>query len=330
MKIFKIIFGAILCFSIIFTFAFGYKKIDEGHYFGTAEEYKGIITIWQVDSFEGGVGSRKQFLLKVAREFEKQNPGVLVMVVDRTPESVKESMAKGEAPDMVSFGVGVSVSNFIELKDLTGNKGGNVGDKTCAIPWCRGGYVLIANPKLTSEIPNEIETLLISQGEYNLSTTAVAIEGIKVKNATVKKPMDAYVQFVEGKTPYFLGTQRDIHRLERRGFEVITKPIIKYNDLYQYISVTTSNTLKSYYSEKFIELLVSESVQKSLSDIGMLGVSEKVEYQNPHLIKMQDVVCEQTISAFIQKEKLQNLSEDSLAFLLGEKEREIKIKNMLI
>jgi len=330
MKIFRIILGAILCFSIIFTFTFGHKKINEDHYFGKAEDYKGIITIWQVDSFEGGVGSRKQFLLKVAREFEKQNPGILIMVVDRTPESVKESMENGDVPDMVSFGVGVSVSNFIELKDLPTTNGGMVGEKTCAVPWCRGGYVLIANPKLTSEIPKEIETLLISQGEYNLSTTAVAVEGIKVKSVTVKKPMDAYVQFVEGKTPYFLGTQRDIHRLERRGFEVITKPMTKYNDLYQYVSVTTTSTLKSYYSERFIELLLSEIVQKSLSDIGMFGVIKKVEYQNSHLINMQNIECEKTISAFTQKENVQNLSLDSLSFLLGEKEREIKIKNMLI
>jgi hypothetical protein len=239
-------------------------------------------------------------------------------------------MQNGEVPDMVSFGAGVSVSGFTEIKNLTTTKGGMVGDKACAIAWCRGGYVLIANPKLTSKISSELETLLISQGEYNCATTAIALEKINAKEIIVKKPLDAYVQFVEGKTPYFLGTQRDIIRLERRGVEVITKPIAEYNDLYQYVSITSKDTLKKYYSERFIEFLISEGVQKNLHEIGLFGINTIVDYQNQHLNLMQNTENNKTISAFIPKENLSQLSLDSLAYLRGKKECEIKIKNMLI
>ena len=112
MKVIRTITASFLIFCIIFTFLFGAGKIAEKSQVGKSEEYKGIITLWHVDSFEGGIGSRKQFLLKTARTFEKQNKGVLIMVISHTPESVKESMDKGVYPDLISFGNGTEINNL--------------------------------------------------------------------------------------------------------------------------------------------------------------------------------------------------------------------------
>jgi hypothetical protein len=83
--------------------------------------------------------------------------------------------------------------------------------------------------------------------------------------------MDAYVKFVTGKVKWFLGTQRDVNRLETRGMSVKVTPLERFNDLYQYVSITSSDQIKRYYAEQFINYLVSEQVQKKLNEIGMLS-----------------------------------------------------------
>ena len=75
-------------------------KIDEG-------AVSTVLVMWHVDTFEGGTGSRQDFLMKSAVEFEKQNNGVLVSVIKHTEESVHENFSRGILPDMISFGVGV-------------------------------------------------------------------------------------------------------------------------------------------------------------------------------------------------------------------------------
>ena len=82
--------------------------------------------------------------------------------------------------------------------------------------------------------------------------------------------------------------------------------------------------------EKFIEFLLSKESQENLKEIGMFSLKTQLEYDNVHLSQMQNVIQSKTVSAFITKHDLDNLSEHSLAFLNGEKEWEIKIKNMLI
>ncbi len=325
----KIFLGIIIIFSLVFTLVYGKNQISNSQSLGQTEDYKGILTFWHIDSFEGGIGSRKQFLLKSARTFERKNDGVLVMVIEHTEASMTEEISKGNYPDLISFGAGVEISGFSELQIKNG-RGGLIGDKSYAVPWCKGGYVLIANPKLTSQIGDSLDSLLVSQAEYTQPLTSLILEGVSAEKIIVKKPMDAYVEFVCGKTPYFLGTQRDISRFERRQMEVISRPIKNFNDIYQYVCVTSSSAQKRIYAEEFIEHLLSQQVQQSLSEIGMFSNIFKVQFNNEHLSKMQDVENLSTVSAFANGKILKQMQENSLQFFNGRKELEIKIKNMLV
>ena len=328
MKVLRLITSLFLVFAVVFTFVFGKENINQNKPTKT-EDYKGIITLWQIDVFEGGTGSRKQFLMKKAREFEKANPGVLVMACDLTVTGAEEKMNKGEYPDLISFGVGVDVKNFSSLKLSNSSKGGKVGDRDFAVSWCRGNYVLILNPKLQTEIEGEIDNLLISQSEYTNPLTALLLEEILVKNYTIKKPMDAYVQFTTNKVPYFLGTQRDVVRLTNRGMEFSAKPLGNFNDLYQYISITSLDTIKAMYAQKFIDYIVSEKVQSELSSIGMFSEFYTVNYDNISMQKLSEVKNSKTISAFISKEGVENLRYYSTVALKGDKDYLNKIKNIL-
>ena len=288
--------------------------------------------MWQIDGFEGGAGSRKQFLLKVARGFEKQNGGVLIMVSDYTIEGAEENLKNGIFPDLISYSNGLEIIGACEIYPEREILSGMVGEKSYATAWCRGGYVLISNPQLTDQIyPNTaIENLLVSQGEYTEPLTALVLEGFEVKSLEVKKPMDAYVKFVSGKTPYFLATQRDLVRLQNRGMNFNFYPLTAFNDLYQYVSVTSNDLTKQVYAQKFVNYLLTEKVQSALTEIKMFSPYIKLNYEEQSYVDMQSVSVKSGISAFTSKEQLKELQRISALSLAGDGEYINKIKNMLV
>ena len=331
MKGIKIVLGLILATAIAFTATFGinYKKADK---VTAKEEYKGIITLWQVDGFEGGTGSRKQFLLKAARGFEKVYPGALVMVSNYTLDGVKNNFEKGVFPDLISYSNGTDLTGYSQINVNRTVKGGLVGGKVYATAWARGGYVLIKNPLLLKDEENSVRlnNVVVSQGEYTQPLAALSLQGISAESVEVKRPMDAYVRFVGGKTPYMVGTQRDIVRLNVRGMEVISTPLTEYNDLYQYVSVTSTDAVKRLYAERFIEYLISDEVQEKLSDVCLFSPYISVSHQSESLQNMQDVEFKSTISAFMAKEQLKQMQEYSLDAVSGDKNALNKIKNLVV
>lgn len=332
MKIIRAFIVFLLSFSVAFTFFYGRGKIAEEQIDKTPATYKGVISLWQIDSFEGGKGSRKQFLLSVARSFERANQGVLIMVTNRTIEGAKEAIKNGEQPDLISFGIGADVNGMGKIDVDKSSIGGMVGKDLFAVSWCRGGYVLIANPNLVSGFDGvaEFDNLLVSQGEYTQPLTALCLEGYTSKSIEVLDPMSAYVKFTSGKTPYFLATQRDLVRLNNRGMEYISKPLTAYNDLYQYICITSVDNNKRFYAQAFVQHLLSEKIQKTLTDISMFSPYYQLSYENDYYNQMQTQGVFNTISAFTPALKLKEMQGDSALAVAGDKEAINKIKNMLV
>lgn len=337
MKILRTLCGIFLVFCIVFTCVFGAKAISEQPVLSKPVEYKGVIKVWQIDTFEGGKGSRKQFLLSVARSFEKENSGVLIMVVSHTQESAEQAILSGEKPDLISFGLGVEIGEPIQLKIQKIFSGGMVGGRSYAVPWCRGGYALISNPNYkkkqgeSNENDNQsIENIVVSQGKFTQPLTALELEGISFKNADGLQALDAYVKFVAGKEKYFLGTQRDIIRLTNRGFEFEIKPLTKFNDLYQYMAITATEQVKQIYAQEFLEYLLTEKVQKRLTEIGMFSCFYNIDYAQKKLLEMQNVAGFSTLSAFTHKKDLAELQNLSKLFAQGDANALNKIKNALV
>ena len=323
MKYIRIAAGILCVFSLFFTCFYGAGRINSANEKLTeAEKYKGIITIWQVDSFEGGTGSRAQFLLRAASITEKRYKGVLFSVENKTLESAKEDFAEGRYPDILSSGNGVDFLKAVGINSDKSFAPGEIGGVSYCLPWCRGGYVLITNEKAPlSDVGNEI---LISKGDYTQPLLALIEEGINVTDYKTASPMDAYVEFVAGKARFFLGTQRDVNRLTRRGMEVTYAPLSAYNDLYQYVAITTSDPQKKFYAERFIEDLLSEKVQNKLSEIGMMSAYYRVEEDIPILNDMQKLNGFSTLSPFTSPSDLEEIFARSERVLKGEED----IKNL--
>lgn len=329
MKIFRVAVAMILTASVVFSAFFGLKMIGVKPDAVERTEYKGIVTLWQIDSFEGGRGSRRQFLLDAAVGFEKINEGVLVMVISHTKASAESDFEKGIYPDLISFGGGTEVKNAVAFNAERSFKGGDVGDKTYFTPWCRGGYVLISNPKLAEYSGGNIEKLLVSQAEYTQPLIALKEQGITSAEIEILSPMDAYVKFTGGKIPYMLGTQRDVVRLISRGMDFTATPFTEYNDLYQYIGITSTDTVKALYAEKFVNYLLSDAVQSKLFKISMFSQFIEVPFDDASLSEMQSVSAKKTISAFMSAIELKNLQSLAVAALKGDEQSQIKIKNVL-
>lgn len=247
-----------LIFALIFALIF-YPREQPAE----ASERR-VITVWNVDTFEGGKGSRTAFLGRAARLAEKDREGVYYFVTSYSAAGAARAMERGEVPDLLSFGVGMGDISA-ECRPLGCDFAGGETARGClAVPWCGGGYVLFS---LDASFSEEGKTA-VSVGGSNLAAVAAALAGIHGEELPSQ---DAYTAFLAGKYRYLLGTQRDRCRFAARGVTVYEKPLGGYCDLYQYIAVLSDD--KSGDCAAFLGALFSEEIQGALGDIGM----EKVE-----------------------------------------------------
>ena len=243
-------------------------------------EARTVVRVWNIDTFEGGKGSRTAFLKSVARGLQGE---AYYLVTSYTLEGALSAFAEGEAPDVLSFGVGLSAFAERLLPLPYSFAGGELGGKTLAYPWCMGGYYLFS----LTDFEGEGRTALSVGGE-NLPVVAARLEGIAGEET---ESVAAYTGFLSGKYRYLLGTQRDVCRFQARGAIVQARPLTKYCDLYQYIGILSSE--KREASLAFVEALLSPEVQGRLSEIGMFPLENNAE---------------RTVSVFSSREALGQLA----------------------
>ncbi len=224
------------------------------------EERQRLVRVWNIDTFEGGKGSRTSFLKRVAARAEKEREGVYYLVTSYTAEGAREAFEQGDAPDLLSFGIGSSLFAERSLPLAVSFPGGETQEGCLAYPWCRGGYALFS---LTEEFGEKGKTA-ISAGRENLSGVAALLNEIE---GEVLEPLAAYTGFLNGTYRYLLGTQRDLCRFSSRGVAVFYRSLEEYCDLYQYISVLSAQKREDCFA--FVEELLSERTQGELDQIGM-------------------------------------------------------------
>ncbi len=224
---------------------------------GKAAE-KTIVEVWNIDTFEGGKGSRTSFLNRVARRAETD--GVYFYVLSYTAEGAREAFSRGVFPDMLSFGAGLGEIAERCLPLPFSSAGGEVGGTCLATAWAAGKYFLFS---LTDGFTEEGNTA-ISVGGANLPAVAARLSGIEGEELP---STEAYVRFLNGEFRYLLGTQRDECRFLSRGVTVYRRELEAYDDLFQYISILSAK--KTEVCMRLVEELLSEETQKSLGEIGM-------------------------------------------------------------
>ncbi len=319
MKKIKVVICFCLIAVILIITPIAYQKTKNKEEFPlSTQKYNMVLSLWQIDTFEGGKGARSDYLTDLLSEFSKE--GVYVLVSSYTVEGAREKMKNNVYPDITSFSIGAPF--MIEgASKLSGDfKGGEILGNTLALPWCRGGYFLISK----NAINEHIDRLIVSKGEYNNPLAALYFSSYRAKEIVVKEPKEAISEYLKS-DDVLLGTQRDIWRLLKQGKEFKATPIEKFCDLYQYIAVTCRTEEKFKKATEAAEYIVKNS-KENLEEIGMMPI-DKNFYDEP--LGLYDVSkTEYTISPFTAVETLKETHE----FLnegKSDKETGEKLKNII-
>lgn len=258
-----------------------------------------ILTVWHVDGFEGGKGSRYTFLRDVATKFSKQNKGVYLLVSSYTAEGANDLIKRGKHPDLISFGGALlDLQNYAKEISFYGRDGGTVGNKRYAVGYIKGGYFVIKKGEGSKDI-------IISKQEGVTPEIATLFSGEEISSVTIKSPLDAYSLFLLKKSATMIGTQRDIERLISRGETFTARVIDGYSDLFQYVALTSDNSDTEYHANKFIEFLLSEKVQSEIKNLKMLSVNLSGQFpDNEYLSSLEKAKINYTFSPFSAKENM--------------------------
>lgn len=119
---------------------------------GNKSSFQGIVELWCISSFESGTMPVKNHLESVAVEFEKQNKGAFILILNMSADECKKKMESGAKPDIIcfsgDFGKNIT-SDLIELEENSTIR--NImlesarleGGELLAYPYALGGYALI-------------------------------------------------------------------------------------------------------------------------------------------------------------------------------------------
>ena len=240
-----------VCIVFFISFLCLYHKKDSVN----AVNENTALNIWQIDSFEGGRGSRADYLQNLGNDFSKFE-NCYINVVSLSGEAARLNLANGNIPDIMSYGAGIyGIESYV--KDYT--------------TWCRGLYCLLTLDTNSDFSDVTAENTVINKGKDNYSNIVALFTGLQ--NSKFENSTAAYVKLINGEFKYLLGTQRDIFRLKTRNTTFNVKPITIFNDLYQNISITT-HCSNNVYAQKYIDYVISKS--NELKKIGMFGDGEKL------------------------------------------------------
>ena len=218
-----------------------------------------MLNLWQIDSFEGGRGSRATYLQKIANAFSKES-NCFITVMSISAEAARLNMRSGNTPDLISYRAGTyGIEQFIH-------------GKKPFYTWCYGGYCLLTTETNSAFSDVTAQNTVINAGTGNFAGAAALLNGLK--DAKQEKPTGAYVKLINGEYKYLLGTQRDVYRLKTREVTFSVKPLTEYNDLYQNISLCCDAPQRAVFAEKFINYLMDH--RDDLDNIGLMCESKKI------------------------------------------------------
>ena len=271
-----------------------------------------IAQLWHVDLFEGGSGSRADFLMKRAVEYEKQFAGKYVLVKSLTYEQLLNNLAEGRGADIYSFGAGLAIELLPRLRAFSGNiavydnllQSGVAEDKVFGVPWCAGAYVIAGISELVPQGENfskllftsarkkgkiQLKSFVTGYAPFNnpLLAAFAADDSLRLSQDSFDENLelsqkDAFSKFAsKNHSVFLLGTQRDAVRISQRAdaADFSVQPLGGFTDLICYLGVSKDTKCLSLCTG-FIEFVLSPKSQYKLSSINMFSVNTVGLYQD--------------------------------------------------
>ncbi len=260
------IFSAILILGIFLYLIFFNKPVTM---FENNEIETRIISVYHVETFEGGKVSRINYLKNIARQIEKENNTVLFMIKQIEPSEL-ESCLEQNTPDIMSFGFGVgkTVLKYLAPLDNSYKIRDELVDSACfnnklyALPYIASGYCKI------ERVGNENDNYFSSGNGFVYPEKAADLTFTKYDSQ-----YKAYKAFVYDDHASLIGTARDLFRVDNLNknnrINASITPLDSYSDLIQYAGVSVLDSVTSL----FLKMLVDENEQAKLKDYGLFGVN---------------------------------------------------------
>lgn len=335
-----VVFGVIALVSfLVLTPTFIFNKnnfmVDVSNLLSQKNSQKQVLTLWHIETFEGGSANRAKYLEKVAQNFNKTQKTCFIIVKTLTENQLFLNLEQNKYADIYSFGVGSGymLSSFLQV--LNENKEirediqqySMINDNIYAYPYMFGGYVAITREVDKNQTINQkkVKELVFGNNSFinpveamNSSSFNKIINNDCVYNVS---SYQAYCDFVEHKAKTLIGTSRDYARINNReSLGTISSCsydyLGSYTDLIQYIGINKNlNVAKKDLSQKFCAYLTSEQSQQLIKDIGLFGVTknkiyDKNEYSNFENVFLNSQI--KSINVFKNASEIENLKQQSL------------------
>ena len=299
--------------TVVCPFFLKSKTVDE-------KPETAVITIWHVDSFEGGKGSRANFLRKVASGFSKKHKSVSFLVTSYTLEGVKTALSSGKTPDLISYGgCSINLDGYAEKIDFSAVDGGELSKgKRYAVSYLKGCYFKIQK--------GSGDTVILSKSEYSSPEIAGLFSSVKGSDYQVLSPIKAHNLFTAKKNAIMIGTQRDLLRLINSEQEFTATLIKDYSDLFQYISLTAKGQTEKFYAREFINYLLSSEVQEKLTSINMFPINNAIIYSGDEYFSNCHIPPKYTFTPYALKNEYDNVCNMALSNLKSGNNYDIIVK----
>ena len=248
---------------------FGIASIKKSENLFKHEKTQTVISIWHVETFEGGKKPRIDFLKSVAKEIESKHDDLLFMIKSVKPENLASEL-EVNSPDIISFGYGVGkiVLPFLTNFTTTFNardelvSSGMFNNKLFAVPYMVGGYSLFNH---TANATN------FYVGSNSYVHPERIYEKMNFKPLETHTQFEAYKNFVNDKNSTLLGSTRDLFRVNNLNsigrLSAMISPVDSYTDLIQYLGVVNSNK----HTLNFIDKCLSFDCQNKLVDYALFS-----------------------------------------------------------
>jgi len=344
-----------MCFGLFFLTDQNLYKIDLNSLYNDYDTGQNIIEMWNVETFEGGSGSRTDFLQNMAIQFNKKNTGKYIVVKSLTAAQAALNIQNGYLPNLVSFGVGAGslFEDCLNKIDDTGEvrndllQYGQIDGVQYALPFILGGYTIISRESYLTKA--KIDPGDILQNLYNAkftsgkkftpavgtanSSCSNAYEALAANNILGALPdsfyennltnFEMYTNFVNGAFTSLIGTTRDLIRCKNRESAGTLQNCVYnylggYSDLVQYLGeVNIGSAGDQELADEFLHYLISENVQKQIAGIGMFSVLPSAIYSEGYLKDFEQVLLQplKSVSAFITQQQIEGNMQDSRAKL---------------
>lgn len=284
----KFFLAVCICVVCVYVFAFGFKKAKQFVLYNKTTANSVVYNVWHIETFEGGSAPRINYLKKIAREIERQNPAVLFHIQQIDATKLADNLEAG-LPDIISFGSGVGKLVLDKLETFESDFGvrkslldsGKFNGKIYALAYIVSGYAMFSHGEKEESI---------EYGTTGFVNPQKAIDNAKLPVKNFGTPFETYKNFVYHHNHALLGSARDVFRIDNlnkigRTNASIT-PVDSFTDLVQYIGRTKTDKIINLFCNK----MLSQTEQNKLADYHLFSTLNTKLYTDGIYSDMENAI----------------------------------------